>query len=436
MSTQSPMPPTPKGPRNTRRPKRNSTPYMQKSALFTTPPSSPPKNISSAGATSDYSNNVNVFKKKNPRSGKKPQPRDVINNGHRYASSHSNMNTPQQAKNGYYAGPTFHASPAAKDLPMPTTFLSKSVPASDPPPAVDSDNDPVDIGPDLVSTPSKPKARSPHNEHERITVDFLFKTARESRTCKDQSSQDISTPLSQRKAESPAGGIFQLDMDDSELRSPVNGDTLGSSYRNSMNELRSASSPSRPAEYRNEGPPRAKSDALLKTLLSNSRSQPSPPSTSSLARDQASVNGNGRHLPTSNVPHFATPLRTASGPPAPASSNNLPHEQSRLTFGNDGRSPFLTTQPHDQEQSSSHYSKVGQLPEHGDTRDVLGGNFPTSPAIYRQSSLFGSPSAQQTNGSPIPRTPLPNVISPNKNPEMQRLEDELRRILKVDAASG
>ncbi|BDD61974.1 hypothetical protein MAP00_006981 [Monascus purpureus] len=456
MSTQPhPPPPTPKGVRNNRRhSKRNMTPHAPKQ-LLSTPPSSPPRDTSPADASYYCSNGVNMSKKKNVRSGKKP--RDVSNNGHRHTSSQPNLDSPSHMKNSpHYAGPTFHASPAPSALPIPS-FFSKSVPESDSAPVLDMDSDVLEAGPDLENTPSKPKPRIPCVDGQKPTpLDFLFKAALEARNGKIQYDSEtetrnqspapisFSTPLSHRKPESPAGGIFQLDMENPDICSPPTNYSIANSYKHRMDSLRSTSLPSRPVENLDENERKAKTEAL-KDLLLNPRPQRPSSSVSPLGRHKVdALNGDVRPVSDSTVPHFVTPLRATSGP-ATSNSYQRSHAQKNLISGNCAHSPFFPSQTRSSEQfrNQDYTLKQQASPSgHKSMAGISGGTFTSPHVAYCQPNPINTPALQQIYGSPVSQqSKLPQGIpvnppSSNKSLDTKKMEDDLRRILKLNAAPG
>lgn len=147
---------------------------------------------------------------------KKTRPRQ---NDHRAASSsdvpkstrskpNTKSPTATPAKAAAYAGPTFHASPAASNLPMPK-FASKSVPPA-------STTNSLQAKLDAEST--KSNARSPCLEapapatltRERSPLDIFFNADRQERANKTTS------PSVQRRITPPeAKGLFSMDMESS-----------------------------------------------------------------------------------------------------------------------------------------------------------------------------------------------------------------------------
>ena len=431
MSTQSPNPPTPKGSRaRGRNPKKNTTPLPQKTALLSTPPSSPPRNLSPGGTATDSSVNVKSSKKKSAR-GKKPSP--APNSGHRHTSSHPN------AKDGsHYAGPTFHASPAPSALPMPS-FFSNSVPESDLEPTLELDDDSTETDPDVETTPSKPKSRAPINERQSTPLDFLFKAAVEAKNPNMQrgSEPDAKTRSPQtdskvqRHQKGMTDGMFPFEMENHDTH-PGIGPSFAPSYKDRMDALRSSSSPSQAPTDLDEEQRKAKTDAL-KNLLLNPRPQ-RPPASTHMTYDQAST----RQRPSAgpNVPHFATPLRTTSGPPA-STSYGVRHEQKQPMAGNGIRShsPYKQTNGHQpppqqsglrQELSSP---RAGNMASQGRTSSPLAYN-QSNPAVQRVQQMNGTPTSQPFSPHSMPARQSPQSV------DTKKMEDDLRKVLKLDGMSS
>lgn len=439
MPTQSPVPPTPKGSRNnTRNSKRTTTPYTQKPTLLATPPSSPPKHMSPGGTATDTSNTAKSSKKKNVRSGKKP--RDANNTGHRHTSSQpNNITTPQLKDSSHYAGPTFHASPAPSALPIPS-FISKSVPDSDLEPALELESDQIETEPELDTTPSKPKFRPDTGDQPQSTpLDFLFKAAAEARNTNAQRSPEANTKIRSPQTDSKAtsqnsyngmnNGYFPFEMDGNESHNLRIGPSFAPSYKDRMDALRSSSSPSRPSTSPGEDERRAKTEEL-KNLLLNPKPQ-RPPSSTHLAHGQAS-NVKVRPSASPTVPHFATPLRTSSGPPA-TMSYGLTQEQRKPAAEFNPYSPSSVKQYQTQQSALRHQVSS---PGPGD----MGGapeRFP-SPSTAQIHSGFTNPHVRQprygtpTYPQPVTARAMPASQSPQPV-DTKKMEDDLRRILKLDS---
>ncbi|KAL2866313.1 uncharacterized protein BJX67DRAFT_144865 [Aspergillus lucknowensis] len=448
MSTLSHTPLTPKGPRNNRRnQKRNTTPSTQNASTFATPPSSPARTVSPREVPSDSSCTITLSKKKGIRSSKKP--RDVARASpvnkpdHRHTSHPNNNITNPHLKDTHYAGPTFHASPAPSTLPIPS-FISKSFPESDLAPTVEHDSDSFDTDADLENTPSKPKSRpsAPQEERESTPLDFLFKAAVDARnrppqrntepSPKVRSPQTDSKTIQQRRPNSDITGMFPLELGTSDLCLPQIGPSFAPSYKDRMNALRSASSPSPALRDLNEDERKAKTEAL-KTLLLNPR--PQRPSSVAFSPGTHLTHNPDQPALSPVVPHFATPTRTSTGPSG-SSSHGLP-----------GKPPF---QPGSRSLSGFNdtHSNPPQHSRYQDTTfesGILVSNPGNAPSTPRQA--YGSPSGVHIHSKPLSYQQIPARYpeSHSQSPAAQnapanasvfdtkKMEDDLRRILKLDA---
>ncbi|KAF7592612.1 hypothetical protein BBP40_012701 [Aspergillus hancockii] len=448
MSTQSPTPPTPKGPRNNRRnSKRNMTPTIQKAVMLTTPPSSPPRNMSPGGTATDSS--VNLSKQKNGRSSKKP--RDVSKaspvqrNSHRH-TSHSNNITTQLKDSPHYAGPTFHASPAPSALPIPS-FFSKSMTETDLAPALEADSDNYDFGAEYETTPSKqrPRPQSPNEEPESTPLDFLFKAAVEARNSQSQRSPEVSVrvgspqtdskALPQRKPSGSANGMLSLEMGGPEPGRPQIGPSFAASYKDRMNALRSARSPSQPLSELDEDQRRAKTEAL-KDLLLNPR--PQMPS-STIKSSSQTVGFNEQPTPNASIPHFTTPFRASSSPPATL-SHSMSSNQNNSMVGNRWQSSIsyacsIDSYPYQGQHSTLRKGVLSSIP--GNAANNPEETFSLPP--YDQSKIAVN-HVQVPNYPPVLRqSPASRSIpsnAPTKALDTKKMEDDLRRILKLDVNPG
>jgi hypothetical protein len=368
---------------------------------------------------------------------------------HRHTSSHPSNSIPtSHLKDTHYAGPTFHASPAPSTLPIPS-FISKSFPETDLATTSEHDSDSFDADPDLESTPSKPKLRPsvPQDGRESTPLDFLFKAAVDARNRPSQQSPEpsprVRSPhtdskaIQQRRLNTDTSAMFHLEMGASDLRLPQIGPSFAPSYKDRMNALRSASSPSPNLQDLDEQERKAKTEAL-KTLLLNPRPQrPSSVFHSSHNKEHS----HERPGPNPLVPHFATPLRTSSGPPTIASRGDFSGKQLP-------QSEFVPLPGSRQTHFNSPQHHTYQDPTFG--RGVLASNAGNTPSTSRQG--YGSPSAPYPYGkfslnqqSPAhypqyqSQSPAPQAVSANVNLpafDTKKMEDDLRRILKLDVNPG
>ncbi|KAI9371110.1 hypothetical protein BJX61DRAFT_44419 [Aspergillus egyptiacus] len=443
MSTQSPIPLTPKGPRNARRnQKKITTPSAQNASTLATPPSSPPGSATDSSA-------IPLSKKKGNRSAKKS--RDVSRTSpvqktadRRTSTSNNHVTTPQ-LKDARYAGPTFHASPAPSALPIPS-FFSKSFPEPDLAPSLEPDSDSFDVDPDIANTPSKTKSRVLASQEEcgSTPLDFLFKAAVEARTCQPQRSPDYSPVVGSPQTDSRADqqlrmfnndtpGMFALEIGGSDLHRPQIGPSFAPSYKERMNALRSASSPS-PKEL-DEDERRAKTEALKNLLLN-----PRPQRPSSVSHTTQKHVGHSQECPIHSpmVPHFATPLRTSSGPPIMSSRNDYLDQVPPHSRFEPQQAPHFHSPGHHRFLDSNRES--GVLASHPGNAPSTPRQAYNSPSATYSSSKFSANHQNLTrhphfySNSPISR----NAPTSSKSPALdtKKMEDDLRRILKLDANPG
>lgn len=481
MSTATPA--TPKAPRSARRnqkrvePTNKSTNTPQSGnphSSFTpqTPPSSPPDSSSvevPPGTTNNSGNGTS--KKKNGRSAKKnksavkasPMPNGT--SSHRHTSSQPSNVSPSGPKdnpkdNPHYAGPTFHASPAPSALPIPS-FFSKSVPDSDHAES-ELDSDLPELRPS-ETTPSKPKSTVKTEEKipEESPLDFLFKAAREARGGNGTDSprsrpQRLSPPFSDKKpcwndqSEGASGGVFPLELEGSDAHTPPIGPSFATPYKDRMNALRSASSPCRPpSDLELEEEQRKAKTEALKTLLLNPRPQ-RPATASPQPRDQQSMftpgNPASPSRPQNNLARH-TPLSPTQAPTNGSDGNSRGIFDSRGT--NNAAHQYLNSVCNNPQKPRAPSSNLRQ--------EVSLSN-PTSHWDLTSSKSMGSVRAPSTQAN-FSRNPTSSVERPSPTPwksasttsdpslthqfspspksvDTTRMEDDLRRILKLDITSG
>ncbi|OJJ48791.1 hypothetical protein ASPZODRAFT_13531 [Penicilliopsis zonata CBS 506.65] len=453
MSSLSPTPPTPKGSRAQRRnQKRNPTPSVQKiTPPLNTPPSSPPRDQSSEETPKD--NGISSRKKNGARSGKKTRdvskPSSVSQNGHRHTSSQPNVTTPQMKDSPHYAGPTFHASPAPSALPMPS-FFSKSMPDSDLAPTLEMESDALEGDSYFERTPSKQKPRALHHGEDAkpTPLDFLFKAAVEARKSEIQTGLEAGaqsplpsyagarTPASQHKPNAIAGGFHPLESMNPELRQSPIGPAFATPYRDRMNALRSASSPTQAPMYEDEAQRKAKTEAL-KNLIFNPR--PQRPSSASPFVTESGTDTHERAGHSAGISHFATPLRTSSGPATPVSYGS-PYRLKQPNFGTGYPLQNTLARPGSNEYfpGSSLKHDISSQPTYSPERP--GGRPFGSPYTSNAQSVMAnhtamypaiaSPEFPPSRVMPVNVPPAPKAV------DTKQIEDDLRRILKLDVRQG
>lgn len=376
----------------------------------------------------------------------------VTNGNHRQPGSQPMVNSPPTAQDSpRYAGPTFHASPAPSALPMPT-FFSKSVPEADFPQSGETEDESQESQDEPGQyTPSKAKS-GPLKQGEvgnPSPLDFLFKAARDARTVtgasddlgrgspaplRIQSSpafQPVSQPVSQL-ADGVPGAMFPFELENSETKTMPIGPSFATPFKERMGALRSSSSPSPAPDDRTveEDQLKAKSNAL-KDLLLNGRSQ------GPLFQSSASTPRPGKYSPT----------RHASGPPTqmPTPSSNQ-RSPTKPADGGSGKDSV----PHQYLAALCSSAKSHRTASSGLRKELS----PTSPISPPRSPLernqhvyprlphsdfsgnagnYVSPTPTRMVSGPSPARDVPVKTDPA---DMRRMEDDLRRILKLDANDG
>lgn len=345
---------------------------------------------------------------------------------------------------------------------MPS-FFSKSVP--------DTDRGESELGGDLPelrpsdTTPSKPRRSTIKAEDkipEESPLDFLFKAAREARdgngTGSDGTgSQKLSPPFSDRKpygqdqSEGASGGVFPLELEGSDAHASPIGPSFATPYKDRMNSLRSASSPCRPPDnFEIEEEQRKAKTEALKTLLLNPRPQ-RPASASPHIRDQPSMFTPGNSVspgrPQDSVARHTSLSPTqvhGNGPDGRArgifetrGKNNAAHQYLSSVYNNPQK-PRTPSSNLRQEVSPSNSTSHGDLTTPKSMGSVrfpsIQANYarnPTSSKELSSSAPYWKPTSSPGDSS------LTHQFSPSpKAADTTRMEDDLRRILKLDITSG
>ncbi|KAF2142706.1 uncharacterized protein K452DRAFT_307645 [Aplosporella prunicola CBS 121167] len=346
----------------------------------------------------------------------------------------SPMKTPQQpvaangtpAKDGAYAGPAFHASPAPSALPMPK-FFSRSVPANNAPTSLqsrldqDSDSsgtsDKSDSPSLLEATPSQPALTSATpaqaiapREHQESPLDFFFKADRAEKAKKNgPNTPDGKSPLpingrNHTRHESNgngngngngnARGLFSMEMETgySATPKPTSPSPAGSRERIVAN--RSITAPSSiPRTSQNAEPlPQALQD------LFNSSRKPA----------QQSPFDSGRKVtPNRAAPDFHTPSpfyqpssgpKNGTSPHTPAAQMDL--EANPYYYGNRNLSPLFQAAKGDSTKRASGLRQEVASPS----------DRPDLPATTRSDPAPFTPS-RATNGRPDASTISRNYLN-------------------------
>ncbi|KAL9585802.1 MAG: hypothetical protein Q9203_004096 [Teloschistes exilis] len=325
----------------------------------------------------------------------------------------------------YYAGPTFHASPAASSLPMPKWF-SKSVPDVNKEPALQAaTQEPNDTPSDQSEdspTPAFAQRVGEQQSREESPLDILFKADREEKQRQRMKQESVSndrnllTPKPdlnrprhhiRHSTGGSFGPLFPMELEDKEaMETPFDKDSpqpnQGEPNADTSKGMYSVEVTETPQQFEQR---RAKTLALKKLLLS---SIPTSSGTSSAPQE-------GRHGSDTNsvsfIPAQSKRMVTAhQASPCVRPSSNLCKEMSASALPETG--PI---------------SELPATPTPSRTR--------TAPTAVPHESSKGSPFGNKVQPGQAHDTPLRSSPAPEAglaSSPFKKMEDDLRRILKME----
>ena len=338
-----------------------------------------------------------------------------------------------------YAASTFLNSPAPSTLPIPS-FYSKSVPTrGTESPSIIPEESTLADGPETDTTT---RDSGPDRDRESTPLDFLFDAARKARgTPRGQSPTNRSnvsvrgdSPYNRSPAPREGEAVFPFELDENDAQ--LGSDVIASStpFKERIEALRPHSSPFQSSIP--ESDRKAKAEALKK-LLMNSQT-PRAASTSPQILDPNNP-FNARPPQPHNLHHPQPHYRHRSGPstPAPASEQQLPFPPMGLPGHNiiRGYAPQGHASP-SQRPPSSQLRNVYQ--PYSEMRPVEPSSDKDQPALLVSTARkhdLRSHSPRQPPQSTQHHEPIPKQMAHQASPSAQQLEDDLRRVLKLDVAS-
>lgn len=363
--------------------------------------------------------------------------------------------TPSKA----YAGPTFHASPAASCLPLPKLF-SKSVPNVNKTTSISNL-----VGQDTAENTASESEGSPfvdeldamidHPSREQSPLDVFFQAdrrekaarlgsltpeyhmhkstiGREASASPSRSRPDLRNH-SRHPTDSSIGGVFSLELDgatsDSPRLSPQPGPKSGDSVP--MHSTKEGSD-----EERRQ----AQSAALKRMLFS-----PPAPQENSPIQPKPVYQGQDAATPSPSSHKFGSPTRTPSRSPGLASDASRAQRHAALLALAQKQIPSSTGHT-GYRPPSSHLRKEMIVPQSPTRNEVanqpavqtnsLPNNVDSRPFSYSKSSgtALNSIDLKATESSPKTPKMKSNPKRPSSN--TKTIEDDLRRILKLDVLGG
>jgi Proline-rich nuclear receptor coactivator motif len=365
---------------------------------------------------------------------------------HSQTSSQTNLLLPNKKTTPLkqaYAGPTFHSSPAASSLPMPS-FYSKSLPTVTASPGLTSTTQLDGHGhPDsemetlmaVRSEESTPKGREPS------PLDFMFEAARKAKDSpKTQSPDfragrlspfdDVSRNPSRTPGEPSSESVFPFELDGNGGRPMSIGPSFAIPHKDRMDALRSPKTQSITSPQNLDEKERKEKSEALKRLLINASPLRSPnkPDMNSYFPDRATAN---QHASPSSQRG-----RYHSGPTTPQSG--IQHAPVPRPYFQNVPATRQERDPPIQRPISSHLRREYQPDTHKSLAelDSDSGTPPAIPVIPQNDHR--SISGQNINnfGGRSPYSNISSTMQTRSSQNAQKLEDDLRRVLKLDLTSS
>lgn len=402
---------------------------------------SPTNEMVSNGPPSGPRKKSQGSKKQNdgPQSNRRPS--------HAQASSQNNLLSPDKKATPLkqaYAGSTFHSSPAASSLPMPS-FYSKSLPTVTASPSMNStaqlngqehpDSDTETLVPD-DSEHSASKGRQPS------PLDFMFEAARKARESPKLQSpdcragrlspfDDIPKNRSRTPNDNSSESVFPFELDGNGGRSLPIGPSFATPYKDRMEALRSPKVQSNNLSQNLDEKERKEKSEALKRMLINASPLRSPhkPDMNSYFPDRAAE--------TQSASPNLQRSRHQSGPPTPQSG--IQHSPVPRHYSQNMPDNTQERDPPIQRPVSSHLRREFQPDSHRSPAELESdsgtpSDIPTGPRNNRY-SLPGQTMNKLGGGRP-PSSTSTSAMHTRSSHSAQKLEDELRRVLKLDLTSS
>lgn len=337
-------------------------------------------------------------------------------------------------KQAAYAGSTFQQSPAASALPMPS-FYSKSLPAAGF----------IPLEPNKEPSPPVPSSDTPPHDspsqRESTPCDFLFEAARKAKATPRGESPanfpgNLSVPTGSPAPRSPGpkegDPMFPFELDGAAVPGE-DGSSFATPYKDRMAALRPTRSTSVGVKNMDENERKAKTDALKKFLMKSS-GQDGKAATNFKTDPQNPFNAKPPHLQGNHAFQGASSGRPNSNPSTPI------YMQERKDYH--PQPPF----PH----MPYHYApaplQTPNRPSSSGLRNVYGAQSEPEYAELSSDSAITPPvstaqkqppQSTQQYGAFVgqPYSPQPQISTHRSKPSAQQLEDDLRRVLKLDLTS-
>ncbi|OAP61165.1 hypothetical protein AYL99_03366 [Fonsecaea erecta] len=418
-ATATPIPQASRGPR---RSGRNHRPSDVRDGDSTTASAGPRRNPSPAmGSTTK--NNKGQHRKP-PQGNNKSQIEGKYGN----IQQEKVKAMPTPVKPAAYAGSAFQQSPAPSALPLPS-FYSKSLPTTSsmpPQPPISEDTSSHDSS-------VTPGDESP-SKRESTPCDFLFEAARQARaTPRGDSpaarSGNLSvtngSPASHSPAPREGDPMFPFELEGG--NPGEDGLAFATPYKDRIEALRSTKSTSTGGRSMDENERRAKSEALKKLLMKSSGRENGTENDS--VTDTNPFNARAPYSAGASLAYGQA--RSSSNPGTPVYMHeNSTYHHSPPNFNPVGY-PFPAAQMYTPKRTNSsrlrHVYGAQSEPEYA---ELSSDSAITPPTASRKHN-----SRQQSQYITGPSTNQPQMPTHRSKPSAQQLEDDLRRVLKLDLTS-
>ncbi|KIW75993.1 hypothetical protein Z517_10738 [Fonsecaea pedrosoi CBS 271.37] len=336
--------------------------------------------------------------------------------------------TPTPMKPVAYAGSAFQQSPAPSALPLPS-FYSKSLPSTSSIPQ----QVPVPEGASSRESSVTPGDESP-SKRESTPCDFLFEAARQARaTPRGESpaarSGSLSvvngSPASQSPAPREGDPMFPFELEGGG-NPGEDGSAFATPYKDRIEALRSTKSTSAGGRSMDENERKAKSEAL-KQLLMKSSGRENGVSIDSVT----DTNPFNARAPYSSLPQGQARSSSNPGTPVYMHENSTYHPPQNFSPAG---YPFPGGQMYTPKRTNSsrlrHVYGAQSEPEYAELSSDSAVTPPTASRTHASRQQPQYP--QYTTG---PSATHPQMPTHRSKPSAQQLEDDLRRVLKLDLTS-
>lgn len=344
-----------------------------------------------------------------------------------------------------YAGPTFHASPAASSLPIPK-FFSRSVPNVDKTSSLKSmmEQDATESTSESDSSPFMENSRPTQEGQARegTPLDIFFQADRDAKAKAQSGSPAVSNGVrsesqndvrhhSRQPTDSSSGGMFSLDMDGAPAEI---GDTKND------NET-STPAPQTMTEAEHKAEQRKAQTLQLKKLLY------SPESERSLSSSPYS--GTPSKVPASPSPRTTRRDGSPGLVSDPTSRDQQRHAALLALAQKQISGPSTNIGSATQRPPSSNLWKEVSVHNSPGVQSLELPATPTQSRAQMISTPINNHTPQQQNGYASPFAPFSSAFTPPAKPpsgfqstpsrhsrDAKSIEDDLRRILKLDVLGG